>query len=60
MAKTTKTKTSHEAAVAGLSRGEAKELVDDLLRDAFRSQARELEQHLKSIHVRLTALETRK
>jgi len=60
---TTKTKTSiFRPATTGpaVTRGHVKEIVDDLLREAFRSQARELEQHLKSIHERLAALETRK
>lgn len=40
-----------------LTEGRAKELVDDLLRSAFREQARELEKHLSDVDRRLRELE---
>ena len=53
-------KTTNPTAPASVTRGETKELIDELLREALRSQARDLEQHLNSIHLRLQALEARK
>lgn len=43
-----------------LTEGEARELVDELLRTALRQQARDLERHLSDIDRRLKALETRR
>ena len=40
-----------------LTEGEARELIYDALRTAFREQARDLEKHLKNIHERLVSLE---
>jgi len=37
--------------------GEVRELVDEMLREAFRAQFRELEKHLIDIHERLQKLE---
>jgi len=37
--------------------GEVRELVDTMLRDAFRAQFRDLEKHLTDIHERLQKLE---
>ncbi|HHZ95165.1 MAG TPA: hypothetical protein EYN67_06340 [Flavobacteriales bacterium] len=57
---TTRTTTSTPAATAntGLTRGQVEELVDDLMRTAFRDHSRNMEQHLKNIHERLLAIET--
>jgi|7_EtaG_2_1085326.scaffolds.fasta_scaffold159076_2 hypothetical protein len=40
-----------------ITEGALKEIVDGLLRAALRSQARDLEKHLNSIHKRLLELE---
>ena len=42
----------------GLTRAQAEEIIDDKLRIALRDQARNMEQHLKSIHDRLVRIET--
>jgi len=44
----------------GMTKGEVRELVDELLRTAFRGQFRDLEKHLNDIHERLTKLEGKK
>jgi predicted transcriptional regulator len=44
---------------AGLNREETREVAQDVVAEAIRDQARELEKHLKSIHERLQALEIR-
>ena len=36
-----------------MTEGAVREIVDEMLRDAFRTQARELEKHLTNIHERL-------
>ena len=36
-----------------------RDMVEEIVRNAIRTQARELEQHLQSIHKRLVALEKR-
>jgi len=41
-----------------ITRSEAEELTENLLRNAFREQARDLEKHLRDIHERLRSLET--
>ena len=43
--------------VRPLTKGEIKEIAEDIVRDAFRTQARELEAHLTDIHSRIVALE---
>ena len=40
-----------------MTEGEVRELVDAMLRDAFRAQFRDLEKHLIDIHERLQKLE---
>ena len=45
-------------AETGLTRAQAEEIIDDKLRIALRDQARNMEQHLKSIHDRLVRIET--
>jgi hypothetical protein len=53
-------KTKQKAATSGpvpMTEGEVAELVDTMLRDALREQARHLEQHLQDIHARLITLE---
>jgi len=40
-----------------MTEGEVRELVDTMLRDAFRTQFRDLEKHLIDIHERLQKLE---
>jgi hypothetical protein len=42
-----------------LTRPVVEDIVDGIVRQAVHDQARELEQHLKSIHERLMALERR-
>jgi hypothetical protein len=39
------------------SRSEVKEIAQDIIREAFHTQARELEAHLRDIHSRIIALE---
>ena len=43
----------------GLSRGDTIELIDGVVREALREQARDLEKHLIDIHNRLLELESR-
>tara|TARA_R110000824_G_scaffold12890_5_gene56216 strand:+ start:3732 stop:3902 length:171 start_codon:yes stop_codon:yes gene_type:complete len=40
-----------------MTEGAIREIVDEMLRDAFRTQARELEKHLTNIHERLKRAE---
>ena len=42
----------------GLTRGQGEEVVDEMLRTAFREHSRNMEQHLKNIHERLVRIET--
>jgi hypothetical protein len=42
-----------------MGRGAVRDLVEEVLRGALRTQARELEKHLNDIDTRLTALEKR-
>ena len=42
-----------------LTRGEVKEIAEDVVRSAVSTQARELEAHLRDIHSRIVALERR-
>ena len=64
MRKTTDTSTRKTAATSptnpntGLTRGQVEEIVDEMLRAAFRDHARNMEQHLKSIHERLVRIES--
>ncbi len=52
-------KTTTAAPVAtGLTRAEVEDIVDRMLRSAFREHGRNIEKHLKSIHERLVAIET--
>ena len=44
----------------GLTEGEARELIDDIVRKAIREQARDLETHLNDVHKRLIALEKKR
>ena len=41
----------------GLSETEVREVIQDMLGNAFRDHSRNLEQHLADIHQRLTAVE---
>jgi hypothetical protein len=43
-----------------LTEGDARELIDEVVRAAVRDQARTIEQHLKSIHERISSLEGRR
>jgi len=43
-----------------LTEGDARELIDEVVRTALRQQARDLEKHLADIDRRLKALETRR
>lgn len=52
------TTTAAAAPTIGLTRGQVEELIDTKLREALREQARNMEQHLKSIHDRLVRIET--
>ena len=40
-----------------LGEGAVRELIDEVVREQIRTQARELEKHLQSIHSRLVELE---
>jgi len=42
-----------------VSEADVRQIVEDILSDALRAQARETEEHLTSIHARLVALESR-
>ena len=45
--------------VRPLTKGEIKEIADDIVRVAIREQARDLEKHLQDIHTRIMELERR-
>ena len=45
--------------VRPLTKGEVKEIADDIVRVALREQARDLEKHLLDIHKRIMELERR-
>ncbi len=45
---------------SALTEQEVREVIDQMLRVAFRSLSRDMEGHLKDIDTRLTTLETRK
>ncbi len=55
--KTTKSRQSPSPQVMGP--GAVRDLVEEVIRDALRVQARELEKHLQDIDRRLTSLERR-
>jgi|ETNvirnome_2_300_1030623.scaffolds.fasta_scaffold28320_2 hypothetical protein len=55
--KTTKTRTAAVGSPRYVTRGEAYEIVDDLIRKAISENARDLEKHLADIHNRLVDLE---
>ena len=44
----------------GLSEGAVREIVDGMLRTAFRDQARDLEKHFKDVDTRLRTLERKR
>ena len=52
------TSTTAPPQATSLTRGQVEEIVDEIVRAALRDQARNLEQHLKSIHERLVRIET--
>ncbi len=52
------TTTSPANTNTGLTRGQVEEIVDEMLRTAFRDHSRNMEQHLKNIHERLVRIET--
>tara|TARA_Y100000310_G_scaffold226440_1_gene228561 strand:+ start:936 stop:1127 length:192 start_codon:yes stop_codon:yes gene_type:complete len=54
-----KTKGSSAPGGQSMGRGAVRDLVEEVLRGALRTQARELEKHLNDIDTRLTALEKR-
>jgi len=54
MATTRKTKNTTPA---GMTEGEVRDMVTQIVRDAIRTTSRELEQHLNDINTRLMALE---
>ena len=56
---TKRTTTTAPATPQTMGEGAVRDIVNQLLRDAFRLQSRELEQHLNDINDRLTALEKR-
>lgn len=56
---TTTFKSGSPTAPKYLTEGAVREIVDGMLREGFGEQARDLEQHLKSIHDRIVRLETR-
>lgn len=58
MAKTT-TRGTTPTTPRGITRGDAVELIESIVRNALREQARDLEKHLNNIHTRLVNLETR-
>ena len=47
-----------QTSTSGLTRGQVEEIVDEMLRTAFRDHSREMEKHLRNIHDRLVAIET--
>jgi len=64
MRKTTNTTSRKTSATSitnpntGLTRGQVEEIVDDLLRAAFRDHSQTMQEHLKNIHERLVRIET--
>jgi len=50
-------KKKKEEAPRGPTRSEVKEIVQEIVRGALHTQARELEAHLRDIHSRIMALE---
>jgi hypothetical protein len=56
---TKRTTSTTPTAPQTMGEGAVRDLVNQLLRDAFRLQSRELEQHLNDINDRLVALEKR-
>jgi|7_EtaG_2_1085326.scaffolds.fasta_scaffold91553_2 hypothetical protein len=46
-----------DVAVDVVTETQVRDIADEMLRKAFRDQARDLEKHLKDIHTRLTKLE---
>lgn len=46
-----------DVAVDVVTETQVRDITDEMLRKAFRDQARDLEKHLKDIHTRLTKLE---
>lgn len=60
MAKTTKTSKTTKHGTTSITKGEAFELVDQVVRQAVSQQARDLEKHFRDIHERLVKLENNK
>ena len=58
--RTKKTTTTTTPTQTSLTRGQVEEVVDEMLREAFRDHSRNIEQHLKNIHARLVQLETQR
>ncbi len=56
--KTTSSDNTIGAAQPALTHGQVEEIVDEMLRAAFRDHSRNIEEHLKSIHERLVRIET--
>ena len=56
--KTTSATSTTTNSNTGLTRGQVEEVVDEMLRAAFRDHARNMEQHLKNIHERLVRIES--
>ena len=56
--KTTTATTPSAPVTTGLTLGQVEEVVDEMLRAAFRDHSRNMEQHLKNIHERLVRIET--
>jgi hypothetical protein len=55
---TTTSPTTPSTGNTGLTHGQVEEVVEEMLRAAFRDHSRNIEQHLKSIHERLVRIET--
>ena len=51
--------TTQKMSPTGITRGEAYELVDEVVRNAVRQQAREMEKYFRDIHERLVRLENK-
>lgn len=56
---TNRTTTTRPAVAQTMGEGAVRDIVSQIVREAFRSHARELEQHLNDINDRLVALEKR-
>jgi hypothetical protein len=56
----TKRTQKETTAPQAMGQGAVKDIVDQSVREAVRTQAREMEKHLQSIHERLVALEQRR